>query len=94
MTHSFLYPSSSQEKGGRQQHQDAREQESKSNTTVVWYKNWVIKHNYISSLGRQNLVTQVLVKITFIYKLVAKKLDFVLSKLQISIWKDRATVAW
>ena len=38
--------------------------------------------------------TQFLVKITFLYKLVAKKLDFVLSKLQISIWKDRATVAW
>ena len=48
----------------------------------------------ISSLGRQDLVTQFLVKITFLYKLVAKKLDFVLSKLQISIWKDRATVAW
>ena len=29
-----------------------------------------------------------------LYKLVAKKLNFVLSKLQISIWKDRATVAW
>ena len=29
-----------------------------------------------------------------IYKLVARKLDFVLSKLQISIWKDEATVAW
>ena len=27
-------------------------------------------------------------------KLVAKKLGFVLFKLQISIWKDRATVAW
>ena len=39
----------------------------------------------ISSLGRQDLVTQFLVKITFLYKLVAKKLDFVLSKLQISI---------
>ena len=39
----------------------------------------------ISSLGRQDLVTQLLVKITFLYKLVAKKLDFVLSKLQISI---------
>ena len=48
----------------------------------------------LSSLGRQDLVTQFLVKITFLYKLVAKKLDFVLSKLQISIWKDRATVAW
>ena len=48
----------------------------------------------ISSLGRQDLVTQFLVKMTFLYKLVAKKLDFVLSKLQISIWKDRATVAW
>ena len=41
-----------------------------------------------------DLVTQFLVKITFLYELVAKKLDFVLSKLQISIWKDRATVAW
>ena len=49
---------------------------------------------YISSLGRQDLVTQFFVKITFLYKLVAKKLDFVLSKWQISIWKDRATVAW
>ena len=39
----------------------------------------------ISSLGRQDLVTQFLVKMTFLYKLVAKKLDFVLSKLQISI---------
>ena len=48
----------------------------------------------IPLLGRQDLVTQLLVKITFLYKLVAKKLDFVLSKLQISIWKDRATVAW
>ena len=48
----------------------------------------------ISSLGRQDLVTQVLVKITFLYKLVAKKLDFVRSKLQILISKDRATVAW
>ena len=48
----------------------------------------------ISSPQRQDLVTQVLVKMTFLYKLVAKKLDFVLSKLQISIWKDRATVAW
>ena len=43
---------------------------------------------------RQDLVTKFLVKITFLYLLVAKKLDFVLSKLQISIWKDRATVAW
>ena len=42
-----------------------------------------MQHN--SSLGRQDLVTQFLVKITFLYKLVAKKLDFVLSKLQISI---------
>ena len=50
--------------------------------------------SYISSLGRQDLVTQFLVKITLLYKPVAKKLDFVLSKLQISIWKDRATVAW
>ena len=33
---------------------------------------------YISSLGLQDLVTQFLVKITFLYKLVAKKLDFVL----------------
>ena len=49
---------------------------------------------YITSLGQQDLVTQFLVKITFLYKLVAKKLDFVLSKLQISIWKDRASVAW
>ena len=48
----------------------------------------------ISSLGQQDLVTKFLVKITFLYKLVAKKLDFVLSKLQISIWKDRATVVW
>ena len=48
----------------------------------------------ISSLGRQDLVTQVLVKMTFLYKLVAKKLDFVLSKLQITIWKDKETVAW
>ena len=40
---------------------------------------------YISSLGRQDLVTKFLVKITFLYKLVAKKLEFVLSKLQISI---------
>ena len=48
----------------------------------------------VVSQGRQDLVTQFLVKITFLYKLVAKKLDFVLSKLQISIWKDRATVAW
>ena len=31
----------------------------------------------ISSLGRQDLVTQLLVKIFFLYKLVAKKLDFV-----------------
>ena len=42
-------------------------------------------YSSISSLGRQDLVTQFLVKITFLYKLVAKKLDFVLSKLQISI---------
>ena len=47
----------------------------------------------ITSLGRQDLVTQFFF-ITFLYKLVAKKLDFVLSKLQISIWKDRATVTW
>ena len=40
---------------------------------------------HITSLGRQDLVTQFLVKITFLYKLVAKKLDFILSKLQISI---------
>ena len=51
-------------------------------------------YHIYSSLGRQDLVTQFLVKITFLYKLVAKKLDFVLSKFQISIWKDRATVAW
>ena len=38
-----------------------------------------------SLLGRQDLVTKFLVKMTFLYKLVAKKLDFVLSKLQISI---------
>ena len=50
--------------------------------------------NTTSSVGWQDLVTQFLVKITFLYKLVAKKLDFVLSKLQISIWKDRATAAW
>ena len=31
---------------------------------------------YISSLGRQDLVTQFLVKITFLYKLVAKKNRF------------------
>ena len=43
------------------------------------------KSKNISSLGRQDLVTQFFVKITFLYKLVAKKLDFVLSKLQISI---------
>ena len=48
----------------------------------------------VISLGRQDLVTQILVKMTFLYKLLAKKLDFVLSKLQISIWKDRETVAW
>ena len=54
-------------------------------------KKWT---GHISSLGRQDLVTQFLVKMTFLYKLVAKKLDFVLSKLQISIWKDRETVAW
>ena len=45
-----------------------------------------------TSVGWQDLVTQFLVKITFLYKLVAKKLH-VLSKLQISIWKERATVA-
>ena len=50
-------------------------------------------HDPTSSVGWQDLVTQFLVKITLSYKLVAKKLDFVLSKLQISIWKDRATVA-
>ena len=50
--------------------------------------------NCISSLGRQDLVTQFLVKMTFLYELVAKKLDFVLSKFYISIWKDRETVAW
>ena len=33
-------------------------------------------------------------KITFLYKLVARKLDFILSKLQILIWKDTAFVAW
>ena len=37
-----------------------------------------------SSLGRQDLVTKFLVKITFLHKLIGKKLDFVLSKLQIS----------
>ena len=65
---------------------------------VLWH---ICKHSRtpwtffcILSLGWQDLVTQFLVKITFLYKLVAKKLDFVLSKLQISIWKDRATVAW
>ena len=42
-------------------------------------------NNNIASLGRQDLVTQFLVKMTFLYKHVAKKLDFVLSKLQISI---------
>ena len=57
-----------------------------------WYF-WLRWYN-ISSLGRQDFVTQFLVKITFLYKLVAKKLDFALSKLQISIWKYRATVAW
>ena len=41
-----------------------------------------------------SLDTKFLVKITFLYKLVAKKEDFVQSKLQISLWKDRATVAW
>ena len=46
---------------------------------------WFHFQGSISSLGRQDLVTQFLVKITFLYKLVAKKLDFVLSKLQISI---------
>ena len=65
------------------------------------WANWLVTKfglnslkRYLSSLGRQDLVTQFLVKITCLYKLVAKKLDFVLSKLQISIWKDRATVAW
>ena len=48
----------------------------------------------IRQWGWQDLVTQFLVKITFLYKLVAKKLDVVLSKLQISVWKDWATVAW
>ena len=49
------------------------------------YPSYLQLENGISSLGRQDLVTQFLVKITFLYKLVAKKLDFVLSKLQISI---------
>ena len=40
--------------------------------------------NHLSSLGRQDLVTKFLVKMTFLYKLVAKKLDFVMPKLQIS----------
>ena len=44
--------------------------------------------------GATRPCNSILVKITFLYKLVAKKLDFVLSILQISIWKDRATVAW
>ena len=41
----------------------------------------------------KDLVTQILSKITFSYEVVARKLDFVQSKLQISICKYRATVA-
>ena len=62
--------------------------------SMVWHTETEgLEINHISSVGRQDLVTQFLVKITFLYKLVvvAKKLDFVLSKWQISIWKDRAT---
>ena len=59
-----------------------------------YYQQIFVKIGTYRRWGRQDLVTQFLVKITFLYKLVAKKLDFVLSKLQISIWKDRATVAW
>ena len=62
--------------------------------TVIYSRLFLQNRETISSLGRQDLVTQCLVKMTFLYKLVAKKLDFVLSKLQISIWKDRETVAW
>ena len=65
-----------------------------SDKTIFHYLPKLYTGFEISSLGRQDLVTQFLVKITFLYKPVAKKLDFVLSKLQISIWKDRATVAW
>ena len=55
-----------------------------------------LSRTHITSVGWQDLVTQYLVKITFWYNLVAtcRKLDFVLYKLEISIWKDRATVAW
>ena len=55
---------------------------------------FVILSHSISSVGWQDLVTEFLEKITFLNKPVARKLDFVLSKLQISIWKDKATVAW
>ena len=46
----------------------------------------------ISSLGRQDLVTQFLVKITFLYKLVAKKLDFVLAPAMICLFKPSLTL--
>ena len=42
-----------------------------------------VKSILVSGVTRP--VTQLLVKINFLYKLVAKKLDFVLSKLQISV---------
>ena len=47
-------------------------------------------------VGWQDLVTWVLAKITFSisYELVARELEIVLSKLQISICKNRASVAW
>ena len=44
-----------------------------------WFQTKQVTGN-LSSVGWQDLVTQFLVKITFLYKLVAKKLDFVLSK--------------